>query len=89
MDKNDDSSSTAGGGVLTVGEGTAHASPVPTPDRLSYNSTLSACGRGVTANNAEWLQKALDIMEAMRNGEDGAPSPDIVSYKEVVNACGR
>ncbi|CAM9449189.1 unnamed protein product, partial [Ectocarpus sp. 8 AP-2014] len=82
-------SPTAGDGVLAVGEGTARASPVPSPDRLSYNSILSACGRAVTADDAEWLQRALDILEAMRTGEDGAPSPDIVSYKEVVNACGR
>ncbi|CBJ26940.1 conserved unknown protein [Ectocarpus siliculosus] len=82
-------SPTAGDGVLAVGEGTARPSPVPSPDRLSYNSTLSACGRAVTADDAEWLQRALDILEAMRTGEDGAPSPDIVSYKEVVNACGR
>ncbi|CAM9110996.1 unnamed protein product [Ectocarpus fasciculatus] len=86
-------SSRAGGaeavGVLDVGESTARTSPTPTPNRLSYNSTLSACGRGVTADDSEWLQRALDIMEAMRTGEDGAPSPDIISYKEVVNACGR
>lgn len=89
VDINSDSSPTAGDGVWAVGEGTVRASPVPSPDRLSYNSTLSACGRAVTADDAEWLQRALDILEAMRTGEDGAPSPDIVSYKEVVNACGR
>ncbi|CAB1117846.1 unnamed protein product [Ectocarpus sp. CCAP 1310/34] len=85
----DDSSPTAGDRVWAVGEGTARASPVPPPDRLSYNSTLSACGRAVTTDDAEWVQRALDILEAMRTGEDGAPSPDIVSYKEIVNACGR
>lgn len=93
VDNNNGSSSRAGGaeavGVLDVGESTARGSPTPTPNRLSYNSTLSACGRGVTADDSEWLQRALDILEAMRTGKDGAPSPDIISYKEVVNACGR
>lgn len=78
---------------MTGGGEDASLSPAPRPNRSSFNSVLSACAKGIddtgSDQSAEFLRRALEILEAMRTGNGGAPSPNIMTYKEVVNAYGR
>ena len=45
---------------------------------ISYNSTISACGRG-----RQW-EKALDLLQEMM---DHGIKPNVVSYNSAISAC--
>ncbi|CAM9155364.1 unnamed protein product, partial [Hapterophycus canaliculatus] len=81
------------GAGMTTGEDGVALPPAPKPNRSSFNSILSACAKGIddtgSDESAEFLQRALEILETMRRGDGGAPSPNIMTYKEIVNAYGR